>query len=236
MPMSTLHAEKKRRMPVVAAPSRALTPLSGLVVTGLMLAGCAAPPPPAATPVAAPMASPMASPPSAAPADPWVADARGIAASVPPRLLATLKQEIDRGGPEGAIAACREQAPALARAASAESGWAVRRVSLRERNPKALPDAWERGVLAEFDRIAAARGTAAPIEHAEVVATPDGRRERRYMRALPTQELCLACHGARVSLSAGVTERLRTLYPADRAVDYRVGEIRGAMTLRQPIP
>mgnify|MGYP000379000857 CR=1 FL=1 len=49
-------------------------------------------------------------------------------------------------------------------------------------------------------------------------------------------ELCLSCHGARASLSPAVSERLRTLYPDDRAVDYRVGEIRGAMTLRQPLP
>lgn len=210
-------------MPMPAARSRRAIPsLPGVAAAGLLLAGCAAPPPPAAPPTTA--------------TDPWVAEARSVAGSVPPRLLATLKHEIDLGGPEGAIAACRDQAPALARAAAAESGWALRRVSLRERNPKAVPDAWERGVLAEFDRIAAARGTAAPIEHADVVATPDGRRERRYMRALPTQELCLACHGARTSLSPGVTERLRTLYPADRAVDYRVGEIRGAMTLRQPLP
>jgi hypothetical protein len=208
---------------------RGLVPLTGLLATSLWLAACVAP----ATP---PPTAPPASATAAAPAEPWVADARQVAASVPPRLLKALTKEIDIAGPEGAIGACRDLAPALARAASAESGWAVRRVSLRERNPKAVPDAWERGVLAEFDRIAAARGTAAPIEHAEVVATADGKRERRYMRALPTQELCLACHGARASLSAGVTERLRTLYPADRAVDYRVGEIRGAMTLRQAIP
>lgn len=214
---------------------RTVPSLSSLLAAGLLLAGCAAPPSPVSPPQASTPMAPSAAA-SAPPAEAWVDEARKVAGSVPPRLLAALKKEIDVAGPEGAISACRDLAPQLARAASAESGWAVRRVSLRERNPKAVPDAWERGVLAEFDRIAAARGTAAPLERAEVVTAADGKRERRYMRALPTQELCLSCHGARASLSPAVTERLRTLYPADRAVDYRVGEIRGAMTLRQPAP
>lgn len=220
-------------MPIPVLPNPASPSRTALLAAAaaLLMAGCMTPPSPPA-----PSAAPAPQAQAAAESDPWVVDARRVASSVPPRLLAALKKEIDIAGPEGAIGACRDLAPALARAASAESGWAVRRVSLRERNPKATPDAWEREVLAEFDRVAAARGTTAPIERAEVVTAADGRRERRYMRALPTQELCLACHGARASLSPAVSERLRTLYPADRAVDYRVGEIRGAMTLRQAVP
>ena len=59
----------------------------------------------------------------------WVADARKVAGSVPPKLIAVLNDEIAKGGPEGAIAVCRDKAPELARAASTESGWAIRRQS-----------------------------------------------------------------------------------------------------------
>jgi hypothetical protein len=31
----------------------------------------------------------------------------------------------------------------MAAAASQNTGWAIRRVSLKNRNPKAVPDAWE---------------------------------------------------------------------------------------------
>ena len=72
----------------------------------------------------------------------WVDDARKVAGSVPPKLLTVLKTEIDKGGPEGAIEVCRDKAPAMAKAASEETGWAIRRVSLKNRNPKAVPDAW----------------------------------------------------------------------------------------------
>ena len=75
---------------------------------------------------------------------PWLADARKVAGSVPPRLLQVLNEEIARGGPESAIVVCSEKAPQMARTASEQSGWVIRRVSLRNRNPKATPDAWER--------------------------------------------------------------------------------------------
>ena len=173
---------------------------------------------------------------SAPPADmSWVPQARSVATSVPPKLLAVLQEEIARGGPEGAIAVCREQAPALARAASEQSGWTVRRVSLRNRNPKAVPDAWERAALEDFDRRAAAKESPATLERAEVTLV-NGQPVQRYVRALPTLALCTQCHGTAAQLSPAVTARLQALYPADRATGYAVGDIRGAMTLSRPVP
>lgn len=194
----------------------ALAPLAPLL---LALAGCATqtvtPPEPGAA---------------------WVGAARDAANSVPPRLLAVLREEIARGGPEGAIAACRDQAPALARKASEDSGWNVRRVSLRNRNPKAVPDAWERSVLEDFDRQAAAGAAPATLERAATVTSAGGKAEWRYMRALPVVELCTGCHGTPERLSPAVVAQLKALYPDDRGTGYRVGEIRGAMTLRKPAP
>ena len=165
----------------------------------------------------------------------WIVEARSVSMSVPPKLLAVLQNEIARGGPDGAIAACRDRAPELARAASAQSGWAVKRVSLRNRNPKAVPDAWERAALEDFDRRAAALAPAATLERAEVVQK-DGKPVQRYIRALPTQPLCTACHGAPDTLSPAVQARLRELYPDDRATGYKVGDIRGARTLERAAP
>ena len=156
-----------------------------------------------------------------------------MAGSVPPKLLSVLTAEIQRSGPEGAIAVCRDEAPRLAQAASQETGWNVRRVSLRQRNPKAVPDSWERAALEDFDRRAAAGEKPATLERAELVQE-GGRAVYRYMRALPTAELCLSCHGAPERLSPAVTSQLKTLYPDDKAVSYAVGQIRGAMTIRKP--
>jgi hypothetical protein len=164
----------------------------------------------------------------------WVADARKVAGSVPPKLLEMLTAEIAKGGPAGAIAVCRDKAPQMAKAASEETGWSIRRVSLRNRNPKAVPDAWERAALEDFDRRAAGGESPATLEKYEI-ASEGGQRVYRYMRALPTQELCMNCHGEQHKLAPGVSERLRELYPDDKAVGYRPGEIRGAITIRKPL-
>jgi hypothetical protein len=188
-----------------------LIPVVGVVV----LVGCAAPPP------AADMS--------------WVPQARTVAQSVPPKLLAVLQEEIARGGYEGAVQVCRDKAPAMARAASQDSGWGIRRVSLRQRNPMAVPDAWERAALEDFDRRAAAQEPPGQLERTEVVIE-DGKAVQRYIRALPTIDLCTHCHGTPDRISPTVTAKLAALYPLDRATGYRPGEIRGAITLRRPAP
>jgi len=166
--------------------------------------------------------------------DPLLADARKVAGALPPKLLAMLTVEIERGGPEGAISVCRDKAPQLAKAASEESGWAVRRISLKNRNPKAVPDAWERAVLEDFDRRAAAGENPVSLEKGEIVAD-GGQKSYRYMKALPTQEPCLKCHGDPAAMTPAVREKLGALYPDDKAVGYSAKQVRGAITLKKPL-
>lgn len=162
----------------------------------------------------------------------WMPEARKAALQVPPKLVAKLTQAIDQSGHDSAITQCRDEAPKMAKAASEQSGWQIRRVSLRQRNPKAVPDAWERAVLEDFDRRAAAGESPATLEKAEWVQEGD-QKVQRYMRALPVQNLCLGCHGEPANLNAAAVARLKELYPDDRAVGYKVGDLRGAMTLRR---
>lgn len=161
-------------------------------------------------------------------------EARGVATAIPPKLLSVLDEEIKKGGPENAIGVCREKAPKMAKAASEKSGWAIRRVSLKNRNPKAVPDAWEEAVLKEFDKRAAAGEKPTGLEKGEVV-TMDGKQVYRYMKALPTQDLCLNCHGTPDRISPAVQAKLKELYPADKAVGYHAAEIRGAITIKKPL-
>lgn len=164
----------------------------------------------------------------------WIEDARRVASSVPPKLLKVLNEEIAKGGHEGAIGVCRESAPQMARAASEETGWAIRRVSLKNRNPRAVPDAWERAVLEDFDRRAAAGEKPPTFEKAEVVME-NGKAMQRYMRALPVQEICLGCHGPADQLTPAVSAKLKSAYPEDRGTGYKLGEIRGAMTIKRAV-
>ena len=74
-----------------------------------------------------------------------------MATALPPKLVEVLTAQIQQAGPESAIELCQQMAPQMAKEASVTSGWRVRRVSLRNRNPKAVPDAWERATLEDFN-------------------------------------------------------------------------------------
>lgn len=169
-----------------------------------------------------------------APEAAWIGEARQVAGSVPPKLMAVLSAAIQQGGPAHAIGVCQVEAPKMARAASEATGWQIRRVSLGNRNPKAVPDAWERATLQEFDRQQAAGADASKLERTEVV-TENGQQVKRYMRALPVQAACLQCHGTADKLGPGVAARLSELYPQDKGTGYLLGQVRGAMTLRQNV-
>jgi hypothetical protein len=166
--------------------------------------------------------------------DPLLDEARQVAGSVPGKLLAVLTAEMAAGGPEGAILVCRDKAPQLARAAAEESGWMVRRVSLRNRNPRAVPDAWERAALEDFDRRSAAGENPKAMEKAELV-DEGGKKSYRYLKALPTAGLCLACHGDPAAMTPAVRQVLGKLYPDDKAVGYSENQVRGAITIRKPL-
>lgn len=184
--------------------------------------------------IALPLALALAAAPGSANDDKLLTEARGVASGIPPKLLSVLDEEIKKGGPEGAIGVCREKAPAMAKAASEQTGWAIRRVSLKNRNPKAVPDAWEEAVLKDFDRRTAAGEKPTGLEKGEVV-TVDGKQMYRYMKALPTQDLCLQCHGTPGRVSPAAQAKLKELYPDDKAVGYAAAEIRGAITLKKPL-
>ncbi|MDP3030492.1 MAG: DUF3365 domain-containing protein [Rhodocyclaceae bacterium] len=161
-------------------------------------------------------------------------EARTIPQKMQPKLLEVLQGEILKTGHVGAIAVCRDKAPQMAKALSEQTGWAIRRVSLKNRNPKAVPDTWEQAVLHDFERRLAAGEDPMKIDKGELVSI-DGQKVYRYMKALPTQDLCLDCHGKTSNLAPGVEAMLKELYPDDKATGYGGKQIRGAITARKPL-
>ena len=117
----------------------------------------------------------LAIPAGAQTTDDLLAASRAVSAQLVQQLGAQLKQELARGGPEGAIAVCSEAAPAIAGQLSRQSGARVARVSLRTRNPLlGTPDAWEQAVLADFDRRAAAGEKPESLEYSASVSRAAG--------------------------------------------------------------
>lgn len=142
-------------------------------------------------------------------------------------LGAALKGAIERDGPVGAIGVCHEAAPRIAAELGARSGWIIRRTSLKARNPSAAPSAYERSVLDDFQARLAGGADIATLARAETV-TEDGGKVFRLVKAIPTGELCLTCHGG--ALKPEVKAKLDELYPGDAATGFKIGDMRGAFS------
>lgn len=155
--------------------------------------------------------------------DPRLEQSRVIVKSFASQLQSELKAAMATGGPAAAIAVCKDIAPAVASQLSRETGAKVSRTSLQVRNASNLPAVWQSNVLRGFEE-----STEAPAEYVEGMS--DG--SYRYMLAIPTGGVCLACHGS--DLSDEVQTLLDEHYPHDRARGYASGDIRGAFSVEWP--
>jgi hypothetical protein len=144
-------------------------------------------------------------------------------------LKPELKKAIKAGGPAQAISMCSEKAPAIAERLRNDTGWYLKRVSLKPRNSQtAIPDAWETKVLQQFDQRQANGESAEKMAFAEVV---DGKY--RFMKAQGVEAVCLNCHGA--TIKPETEAALKEKYPQDKARGYTIGQIRGAFSLAKNI-
>ncbi|CAG0938707.1 hypothetical protein GPROT2_00349 [Gammaproteobacteria bacterium] len=162
--------------------------------------------------------------------------AQALAARFQSLLQARLMAALADGDPAAAVAVCRDEAPAIASQLSRESGWQVRRVGTRVRNPlTGSADAWEQERLVAMARRLASGEAPEGIEEWVVVDEPSGR-VMRYMKPIMTGPLCLTCHGAVGAQSAALRAALAREYPHDAATGYAAGELRGAFSLRRLEP
>lgn len=162
-----------------------------------------------------------------------VAAAKTVAAAFQQQLQNDLQLEL-ANGPAAAATVCRDIAPQLAGTLSRQNGWQVTRIGTRVRNPLlGLPDAWERKVLNDFEARMANGEALATMDHGELVEF-EGRLEYRYLKAIGVQPACLICHGSNEQIPEEVLRSIDQFYPQDRAVGYALGDLRGAISIRQP--
>jgi Protein of unknown function (DUF3365) len=130
-------------------------------------------------------------------------------------LIAELSAALAAGGPENALDVCRVRAPALAAEASG-SGVRVGRTSHKLRNPDNAPPDWVTPLLQRY--------VAGELANEPTVVALDGGRGG-YVEPLFAAPMCLTCHGEVVA--PAVAKKLEALYPDDRAIGFRAGELRG---------
>lgn len=163
-------------------------------------------------------------------------DTRKTVLPVLPKVVGAMQSAVQEKGPVAAISVCKEKAPQMLQELRQQTGWGIRRVSLKTRNEATgTPDAWEVRQLADFNIRAANGAKLEQLEVGEIVSEADGKRTFRYMKALPVAPVCLTCHGANENFSADLQTALTKDYPHDRATGYTLGEVRGALSVKRPL-
>ncbi len=149
------------------------------------------------------------------------------------QLGGTLKKELKAAvkaeGAPHALQVCNERAPEITKQINMDSGWTISRSSHKLRNPANAPDAYTAAAIEEFLARQENGEPAKTMAKAEIVEQ-DGKKVFRMIKAIPTGKQCLACHGG-AEVSEAIATRITELYPADKARNFKEGEMRGVFTL-----
>ncbi len=132
------------------------------------------------------------------------------------------------GGPINALGVCNVEAMPITEQAGENSDALVSRVSLKNRNPNNVPNDWQTPILQDFDK-RAANGESVESMASVTVSETEDVKQLRFMKAMPTGGVCLACHGQQID--SALQAKLDGLYPDDKATGYSLGEVRGAIVV-----
>ncbi len=173
---------------------------------------------------------------NAVPSEKYQADASDVAKKLVTQLGSVMKEKMKAEGAVGAIDACSVDALRIANDLSRETGWQVKRVATKVRNPlMGMPDAWEQSVLAGFEQRHAQGESLKTMSYSKVIKESDGSYFR-YMKAIPVKGQCLTCHGSTTEIPGAVRDMLTSRYPHDRAIGYKAGDLRGAISIKMLLP
>ncbi len=157
-----------------------------------------------------------------------VDEAKKITKAFGGALKKELKAAMKAGGPINALDVCNTRANPIAAEKAKEFNAIISRVSLKNRSPINIPNEWQKAVLEDFDARAAKGEDVKKMGFSEIVEN-DGKKQLRFMKALPVGEVCTKCHGS--NINENVQAKITELYPDDKATGYSLGQVRGAVVI-----
>ncbi len=147
--------------------------------------------------------------------------ARAAADAAVKRLKVTLMEKMEHGGLSAAIPFCHSSALPITVAETSGQVTSVKRATLKPRNPKNRADATEEKLLKDWQGLLV-RKQELPKEFAR-----EEKGSLHYYRPIRLEALCLSCHGVEKQISPEALQTIRQQYPADQAVGYSAGDLRG---------
>jgi len=157
----------------------------------------------------------------------YLAKGQKITAKAFEILSSNLKEAIQEGGIPHAIPYCHINALPLIDSISEPYGIIVTRTSLQARNPKNIPNKFEREILIQFEEEFKAGKNLEPV----IVAVDD--KQALYCSPIFMKPLCLNCHGMPEREVAQYTmDLIKKYYPDDKAIKYKENDFRGMWTVK----
>jgi uncharacterized protein DUF3365 len=158
---------------------------------------------------------------------PIVGRADVMIAAMQDSLLRQLSDKLAQGGPAFAVDACHMDPDELARRIGRSLGIAAGFTSDRLRNPTNTPRPWAASI------VAAHAGRRAKDVDGFVVDLGD---RLGVLRPMAMQRTCVSCHGPADRISPAVRRVLAERYPADQAIGFAEGDVRGWFWVEMPKP
>ena len=131
---------------------------------------------------------------------------------------------IQKKGTLEALSFCNIQAMPLTDSMSVKYNATIKRVSDKNRNPNNKANAEELVYIAQFKKEIAANKESKPV----VVDKGD---KVQFYYPIPTNTMCLQCHGKPENIKPEVRAKTLKLYPQDLAVGYGENEVRGIWSI-----
>lgn len=146
---------------------------------------------------------------------------RTIVDSAQSVLKGNLMKAIQNDGAVAAIKFCNTEANGLAKHLEAEYDVSIKRVSEKNRNPENTPSHNESNVLKKFSHGMEEGKMSDNI----LLSYADGRST--FYTPILVGAPCLTCHGSKDEMQPEIVSVIDSLYPDDKAFDYKTGDIRG---------
>lgn len=163
-----------------------------------------------------------------------IAGMRATAVEFMKDLKSILINQIRTNGMLSAVSVCSDTTQVLTNNFGVQKGVYVKRVSLKNRNVNNAPDDFEKRVLNKFTLMQLNNELNDDSEYAEIVEEGEFKY-LRYLKPILVQAECLNCHGSENDISPEVEQLINQEYPNDNAVEYKIGDLRGAVSLKKNI-
>ncbi|TGN20300.1 Tll0287-like domain-containing protein [Leptospira idonii] len=135
-------------------------------------------------------------------------------------LLTNLTESIQTKGIEASITHCSKISPELENKLS-HSGWNIKRISQKNRNPHHFPDVRQLAVLKQWETVLQEG------KKPEVFISKEGS-SFLVMKPILLAPNCVVCHGNDTEIDSKVRSKILEIYPNDKAIGYKTGDLRGA--------